>query len=336
MKTKLRALVGGVALLLVLAACYPGISSQASLGFEVQASITKGKVNLDSFADLIDPDGLQGPFNISQSPEYIGTGHATVDLTFNNSKGNWSVTGRWMDGPVKMEFTGKSEYLAALMNACLSTVDVYDYDDGIIGAPNIDDHWYPYYSDDDAYYWNNCWDPYLFGIEAPGYVDDISTTNWIKGGCVYIPTLYRSLNSALIGTGHALILVCQNGTSAAEELGAPLTLPWDGPSYIEVWIPDTTAITEHALGDINIYAEDNEQYILDYPEYHLNIDFEDSVYYGVDYFQNDNSPFRNYYAGGYNTNRSGKWIVQARVNQFAGSPMPTESPLFNSYYWGGS
>jgi|GEM_PF-5103925 len=323
MKTKLRALVGGVALLLVLAACYPGISSQLAQSYEVQATITKGKVNLYNYSDdFIDPDGLQGPFNIDRQ-----NGEATIDLNFTQTKGNWNVTGKWIHGGVKMEFAGKSEYLTALLAHCLSAVDVFDYDDGLIGAPNIDNHWYPYYSDDDAYYWNNCFSG--LGSPAPGFVEDISVGSWIKGGCMFIPTLYRSLNSAYVGTGHALIFVCQNGGE-----GNPVTGTWSDPSYIEVWVPDTTSISDQAIGDINIYAESNEQYILNYPEFYLDIDFEDNVYYGVNYFEDDNSPFRNYYAGGTNTNRSGKWIVQVRFNNLATAPLPTDSPLFNSYYWG--
>lgn len=329
MKTKLRALVGGVALLLVLAACYPGINSQWAQSYEVQANIVKGKVNLqhDYFGSegYIDPDGLQGPYNFARV--YDGNGIANVDLSFTNSGGgNWSVTGRWIDGDVRMEFSGKSEYLQALLDHCLSTVDMYDEDGGIIGAPNIDDQWYPYYSDDDGYYWNNCFSSVV--PSAPGYVEDVQKSKWLKGGCVYIPTLYRSLNSALVGTGHALILVCQNG-----DADNPVTGEWNGPSYIEVWIPDTTNISEQAIGDINVSAFSNEE-VFSEDEYYLNIDFEDDVYYGVDYFENDNSPFRNYYAGGVNTNRSGKWIVQARFNNLYSSPLPTESPLFNSYYWG--
>ncbi|MEN9922990.1 MAG: hypothetical protein RIS09_504 [Actinomycetota bacterium] len=329
MKTKLRALVGGVALLLVLAACYPGINSQLSQGYELQATITKGKVNLNHSvfgADgFIEPDGLQGPFSFNRVTN-AGNGTATVDLNFSVNRGNWSVTGKWIDGPVRMEFAGKSEYLSALLAHCLSTVDVWDYDSGLIGRPNIDDEWYPYNNGEDQWFGGSCFNAGV--APAPGYVENIQYGTWVKGGCTFIPTLYRSLNSQLVGTGHALILVCQNGGQ-----DNPVTMSWENPSYIEVWIPDTTNIDREAIGDINIYMESNEQYILDYPEFYLDIDFEDNVYYGRDYFETDNSPFRNYFAGGVNTNRSGKWIVQTRFNNLANSPLPTEAPLFSQYWW---
>ena len=328
MKTKLRALVGGVALLLVLAACYPGIDSQSAQSYEVQATITKGKVNLNHSlygADgFIQPDGLQGPFSVDRVTN-AGNGTATVDLVFKNSKGNWEVSGRWIDGPVRMEFSGKSEYLSALMAHCLSYVDMYDEDGGIIGAPNIDDAWYPYASDDDQSFGADCFNTY--GALAPGYVENIQLSKWYKGGCTYIPTMYRSLNSQIVGTGHALIFVCQNGGE-----GTPVTGTWSNPSYIEIWVPDTTWIDEQAIGDINVSAYSNEEAFSE-DEYYLNIDFEDDVYYGRDYFETDNSPFRNYAAGGVNTNRSGKWIVEARFNNLFASPLPTEPALF-SQYWG--
>ena len=330
MKTKLRALVGGVALLLVLAACYPGISSQFLLSYELQATITKGKVDLDHSVfgseGFIDPDGAQGPWSFDRSM-YAGNGTATVDLNFSQTKGNWNVTGRWIDGPVRMEFSGKSEYLTALVAHCLSEVDLYDEDDGITYGPRIDGSWYPYETGNGDYqsFLSNCIG--LGGeVLAPGYVEDVPTSKWLKGGCVYIPTMYRSLNSEYVGTGHALILVCQNGE------GNPITGSWSNPSYIEVWIPDTTWISDQAIGDINIDVYSNED-IFSEDEYYLYMDFEDNVYYGRNYFEDDNSPFRNYLAGGVNTNRSGKWIVQARFNTLFASPLPTEAPLFSTYWW---
>lgn len=327
MKTKLRALVGGVALLLVLAACYPGISSQNLLSYEVQATITKGKVDLDhslfGSEGFIDPDGAQGPWNFDRSM-YAGNGTATVDLNFSQTNGNWNVTGRWIDGPVKMEFSGKSEYLTALVAHCLSYVDLYDEDAGIIGWPDIDNSSYPYIDGNDQSFGSNCVD----GFGAPGYVEDVQKSKWLKGGCTLIPTMYRSLNSEYVGTGHALILVCQNGNGGDN----PVTGSWSNPSYIEVWVPDTTWISDQAIGDINVSVYSNEE-ILSEDEYYLNIDFEDNVYYGRNYFEDDNSPFRNYLAGGVNTNRSGKWIVQARFNNLFASPLPTEAPLFSTYWW---
>lgn len=341
MKTKLRALVGGVALLLVLAACYPGISSQFAQAYEVQATITKGKVDLDhglwnegsEGGGFISPHGLQGPWSYDRV-SYAGNGTASVDLSFSNIKGNWQVSGKWLDGPVRMEFSGKSEYLTALVNHCLSNVYMDD----------VDSQLYEWYIQGELYGYDfNADDCGFFegGPFAPGYVEDIATSKWIKGGCVLIPTMYRSLNSAYVGTGHALLLVCQNGD------GSPATESWNFPSYMEVWIPDTTWISEQAIGDVDYYLDGDEDsndvcgnilegyYVCGYAEdeYYFSSSYEDNVYYTKGYFENDNSPFRNYYAGGTNTNRSGKWIVQARYNNLYSPPLPTEPELFNSTIW---
>lgn len=317
MKTKLRALVGGVALLLVLAAWYPGVSSQVSQGYEIQATITKGKVNLNHslwnsgsyYGGYLNPHGYQGDFGYYRSTDE-GNGTATVDLKFSNSKGNWQVSGKWIDGPVKMEFTGRSEYLEALTANCLSDFTFTE---------NSSDYWY-YEVQGNNWAYNYGAKDCNFVEAVPGYVESIPTSDWMKGGCVTIPTLYRSLNSSLVGTGHALILVCQNGGWMGNS--------WSNPSYIEVWIPDTTIIDSQAIGDldVDVYGDDF------WDEYGVYVSFEDSVYYAEGYFQPDNSPFRNYYAGGVNTNRSGKWTVQTRYNSLLTSPMPTESPLF-SYWW---
>jgi len=322
MINKLRALVGGVALLLVLAACFPpGISSQAAQGYEIQATITKGNVDLthDVWDDgvygggFLGVHGLQGNYSYYRS-EYEGNGRAKVDLNFLYSKGNWQVSGKWLDGRVRMEFTGRSEYLSALLSACLSNFDFWC---------NSGDWWY---YEVQGYTWaydfggNDC--GWFETPPAPGYIDDITVTDWVKGGCTYIPTMYRSLNSDYVGTGHALILVCQNGSG-------PLTEMWENPSYIEVWIPDTTWISQQFIGDfdVDIYGDDT------WDEYSFYASFDDNVYYTQGYFQNDNSPFRNYYAGGVNTNRSGKWIVQSKLNLMAVSPLPTEPQIFDSYEW---
>jgi hypothetical protein len=340
MKTKLRALVGGVALLLVLAACYPGASSKVLQGYEVQATITKGKVDLDhglwnsgpEGEGWLNPHGLQGPWSYDRV-SYEGNGTASVDLSFSQNKGNWQVSGKWLDGDVRMEFSGKSEYLTALLSHCLSNVYMNDVDSQLWYWEIQGDSWgYDFGAEDCGYFES--------APPAPGFVEDIETGTWIKGGCIYIPTMYRSLNSAIIGTGHALLLVCQNGE------GSPVTEEWAYPSYMEVWIPDTTWISEQAIGDVDYYLNGDEEpndvcwnfleaYVCGYSEdeYYFSSSYEDNAYYTTGYFENDNSPFRNYYAGGTNTNRSGKWLVQARFNSVAVTPMPTEPAMFNSTIW---
>jgi hypothetical protein len=342
MKTKLRALVGGVALLLVLAACYPGINSQYAQSYEVQATVTKGKVDLDhGLWDLgpegegwISPHGLQGPWSYNRV-SYEGNGTASVDLSFSSNKGNWQVSGKWLDGDVRMEFSGKSEYLTALLSHCLSNVDMNDVDGQLSYWDIQDDAWgYDFGAEDCGYFES--------APPAPGFVEDIQTGTWIKGGCIFIPTMYRSLNSAYVGTGHALLLVCQN--SATDEYN-PVVEEWNYPSYMEVWIPDTTWISEQAIGDVSYYLngdEDQDDCFVVIPfrcadsedEYNFQSQYEDNAYYTTGYFENDNSPFRNYYAGGTNTNRSGKWIVQTRYNNLAiPSALPTEPAMFNSTIW---
>jgi hypothetical protein len=337
MINKLRALVGGVALLLVLAACYPGMNSQTAQGYEVQATITKGKVNLNHSLWDAAPDGegwlnphlLQGPWGYPRQSE---TSTADVNLTFSNVRGNWQVSGTWIDGQVRMEFSGKSEYLTALISHCLSDVTMFDVDlqlyewdiQGDFGG-------YEFLAEDCGYF---------EAPPAPGFVEDVQTGKWIKGGCVTIPTMYRSLNSNYVGTGHALLLVCQNDSNEFN----PVAGTWDYPSYMEVWIPDTTWISEQAIGDVDysLNGDEDEDDCIggrcsgSEDEYDFSSGYEDNVYYTKGYFENDNSPFRNYYAGGTNTNRNGKWIVQTRYNSLFdldGATLPTEPAMFNSSYW---
>lgn len=362
MTNKLRALIGGVAMLLVLSACYPGLTSALVLSYDVQATISKGKVDLnhwlydqDGGDGWIKPDGLQGPFSYDRQD-----GTATVDLNFSQIRGNWNVTGKWIHGDVMMEFSGKSEYLNALINTCQTNFSlsgdepIWDYEINDNGSPFYDDYFiwggdndaldcgvFDTFNDADGF--SDYWDGISGGVLLAPEVE-LRNGVWYRGGCALIPTLYRSLNRDYLGTGHALILVCQNGSGG-------LTPSWSYPSYIEVWVPDTTWIDQQELGDLDLnFDRDNDYWTacVDWetlsanvcddegggdPEYYLSMEFDDNVYYGEEFFQEDNSPFRNYHAGGINTNRSGKWVVQSRFNNLGDASFYSGSPLFSQEWW---
>jgi len=64
------------------------------------------------------------------------------------------------------------------------------------------------------------------------------SSQWTTGGCMPFATYYTSTNRAHPGTGIAIFDVCQKGTGGLSS--------WDGPSTIEVVVPDTTAMTTNS------------------------------------------------------------------------------------------